>query len=57
MSYRRENKQYEAQLENGIAEMEATIDRLRKEIDELKEEKNALLDLNFLLKRNLKELL
>ena len=57
MNCKRENEQYEAQLENGIAEMEATIDRLRKEINELIKEKNALYSLNSFLKKELKELL
>jgi regulator of replication initiation timing len=29
-------------MSDGIAEMEATIDRLRKEIQQLEEERNAL---------------
>ena len=43
------------QLENGIAEMEATVERLRMEIHELIEVKDALNQLNSLLKKKLKE--
>lgn len=57
MNYREENEPYYEQLEHGIAEMEATIERLRKEIHVLTEIKDVLLDLNFLLKRDLKDLL
>jgi hypothetical protein len=57
MSYRIETEQYYAQLEDGIAEMEAMIERLRKEIHELTEIKDALLDVNFLLKKDLIDLL
>ncbi|WP_040203122.1 hypothetical protein [Neobacillus jeddahensis] len=48
---------YYDQLEIGIAEMEATIERLRTEINELMEIKNALFQLNGFLKRELKELI
>lgn len=52
-----ENEPYTAQLENGIEEMEATIERLRKEIHELQKIKTALLKINRLLKRDLEDLL
>lgn len=51
MNYRRVSADYYEQLENGITEMEATIERLRSEINELIEIKNALYQLNGLLKR------
>jgi hypothetical protein len=44
-------------LEIGIAEMEATITRLSKEINELMEIKNALNQLNGFLKKESKELI
>lgn len=56
MSYREENAKYYGQLKNGIAEMEATVERLRTEISELIEMKNALNQLNSLLKKELKGL-
>ncbi|MBD8071285.1 hypothetical protein [Bacillus sp. PS06] len=55
MSCRRENIQYYDQLKKGIAEMEATVERLRTEIHELTEMKNALNQLNGLLKKELNE--
>jgi regulator of replication initiation timing len=55
MNYRRGRSQYYKQLENGIAEMEATVERLRAEIQELMEMKNALYQLNSLLKKEVKE--
>jgi prefoldin subunit 5 len=57
MNYNKKNSQYYNQLENGIAEMEATVERLRTEINELMEMKNALNQLNCLLKKELKELI
>jgi regulator of replication initiation timing len=57
MNYNKKNLQYYDQLENGIAEMEATVERLRAEINELMEMKNALNHLNSLLKKELKELI
>jgi prefoldin subunit 5 len=57
MNYNKKNSQYYDQLENGIAEMEATVERLRAEINELMEMKNALNHLNCLLKKELKELI
>lgn len=57
MSCRRECPDYYEQLENGIAEMEATIERLRTEINELIEIKNALYQLNGFLKKESKELI
>lgn len=55
MNCKRESAQYYEQLENGIAEMEATVERLRMEIQELMEIKNALYQLTGLLKEELKE--
>lgn len=55
MNSNRENAVYYDQLENGIAEMEATIERLRMEIHELIEMKDALNQLNSLLKKEVKE--
>lgn len=57
MSCRRECADYYEQLENGIAEMEATIERLKTEINELLEIKNALYQLNGFLKKESKELI
>lgn len=57
MSCRRVNTDYYEQLENGIAEMEATIERLRTEINELVEIKNALHQQNGFLKKESKELI
>lgn len=56
MSYKRERAQYYEQLENGIEEMEATIERLREEIQDLLEMRDALNQLNGLLKKELKGL-
>lgn len=47
---------YYEQLKNGIAEMEATIEGLRKEIHDLLEMRDALNQLNSLLKKELKDL-
>lgn len=55
MNYKSRNTQYYKQLEYGIAEMEATIERLRIEIQELMEMKNALYQLNCLLKKEIKD--
>lgn len=57
MSCRRVSANYYEQLEIGIAEMEATIERLRTEINELIEIKNALYQLNGFLKKESKELI
>jgi FtsZ-binding cell division protein ZapB len=57
MNCRRVRVDYYDQLENGIAEMEATIERLRTEINELMEIKNAMYQLNGFLKRETKELI
>lgn len=57
MNYKKGKITYYKELENGIAEMEAAIERLRSEINELLEMKNALNQLNDLLKRELKELI
>jgi len=57
MSCKRKKKQYYAQLENGIAEMEAAIDELRKEIHELMGRKDQLVPLIYLLKKDLKDIL
>lgn len=57
MSCRKVKVNYYEQLENSIAEMEATIERLRTEINELMEIKNALYQLNGFLKRESKELI
>lgn len=57
MNCRRVSADYYEQLENGIVEMEATIVRLRTEINELLEIKNALYQLNGLLKKESKELI
>lgn len=56
MSYKRERAQYYEQLENGIEEMEATIERLREEIQDLLEMRDALNQLNGSLKKELKGL-
>jgi regulator of replication initiation timing len=55
MNCKRDSALYYEQLENGIVEMEATVERLRMEIQELMEIKNALYQLNGLLKEELKE--
>ncbi|MBC2724423.1 MAG: hypothetical protein HGJ97_17480 [Desulfosporosinus sp.] len=57
MNCKNDRSQYYKQLENGIAEMEVTVDRLRKEIQELMEMKKAFNQLNGLLKKELKELI
>lgn len=57
MNCKSERTHYYEQLENGIAEMEATVERLRTEIHELMEMKNALNQLNGLLRKELKELM
>ena len=57
MNCRKVNADYYEQLENGIAEMEATIERLRTEIHELIEIKNALYQLNSFLKKESKALI
>lgn len=57
MNCRRVSADYYEQLESGIAEMEATIARLRAEINELIEIKNALYQLNGFLKKETKELI
>lgn len=53
MNCNRVNAEYYVQLENGTAEMEATIERLRMEIHELLEMKDALNQFNSLLKKEL----
>lgn len=55
MNSNRETEEYYAQLENGIAEMETKIELLRMEIYELIEMKDALNQLNRLLKKEVKE--
>lgn len=57
MSCKRKKEQYYAQLENGIAEMEAAIDELRMEIHELVGRKDQLVSLIYLLKKDLKDIL
>lgn len=57
MNCKRGSTDYYEQLEIGIAEMEATVERLRTEINELMEIKNALFQLNGFLKRESKELI
>lgn len=57
MNCRNVSADYYEQLENGIAEMEATIEELRTEIHELIEIKNALYQLNGFLKKESKELI
>jgi FtsZ-binding cell division protein ZapB len=57
MNCRRVTLDYYDQLENGIAEMEGTIERLRAEVNELMEIKNALYQLNGFLKRGSKKLI
>jgi FtsZ-binding cell division protein ZapB len=57
MNCRRVSTDYCEQLEIGIVEMEATVERLRTEINELMEIKNALNQLNGFLKRESKELI
>jgi uncharacterized coiled-coil protein SlyX len=44
---------YSRQLQDGIAEMEATIDRLREEIERLTEERIALKEGNLELYKKL----
>jgi len=57
MNCRRVSADYYEQLEIGIAEMEANVERLRTEINELMEIKNTLYQLNSFLKRESKELI
>lgn len=45
--------EYSRQLKDGIDEMEATIDRLREEIERLIEQRNALKEGNLELYRKL----
>ena len=47
------SRDYYEQLETGIAEMEATVERLRTEINELIEIRNALNQLNSFLKESM----
>lgn len=49
--------QHYEDLENGIAEMEAAVERLRDEIHDLIEIKKALSQLNSVLKKESRELL
>ena len=44
---------YDRQIQNGIDEMNATIERLREEIDRLIEQRNALREGNLDLYRKL----
>jgi cell division protein FtsB len=44
---------YAKQLEDGIAEMEAAVERLRDEIHQLREEREALLKGNRVLEKDL----
>jgi hypothetical protein len=55
MNCSRESSQYYEQLENGIAEMEATIERLRLEIHGLIKIKNALYHLNGFIEKGSNE--
>ena len=57
MNCRRVGADHYEQLEIGVAEMEATITRLRTEINELMEIKNALYQLNGFLKKESRELI
>lgn len=57
MNCRGVSRKYYEQLETGITEMEATVERLRTEINELIEIRNALNQLNGFLKRESKELI
>lgn len=57
MNCRSVSTDYYVQLENGIVEMEATIERLRTEINELMEIRNTLYQLNGLLKKESKDLI
>lgn len=57
MNCRRVSRDYYEQLETGIAEMEATVERLRTEINELMEIKIALNQLNGFLKKESQELI
>ena len=57
MNCRKVSNDYYKQLEIGIDEMEATVERLRTEINELIEIKNALNQLNGFLKKESKELI
>jgi hypothetical protein len=55
MNCSRGSSQYYEQLENGIAEMEAAIERLRMEIHELIKIKNELCHLNGFIEKESKE--
>lgn len=57
MNCKKVSSDYYKQLEIGITEMEATVERLRTEINELIEIKNALNQLNGFLKKESKELI
>jgi chaperonin cofactor prefoldin len=53
----KKDQEYYAQLKNRIYEMEAFIEVLRKEIGALQEQKELLLQLISMLKRNARDLL
>ncbi|WP_180955074.1 hypothetical protein [Bacillus sp. V3-13] len=50
-------EKYYVQLQDGISEMEAVIEVLRVEISELKEQKDTMLKIVSLLKKEAKDLL
>lgn len=50
-------EEYFVQLQDGITEMETVIEKLRDEISELREQRDTLLKLIILLKKELKDLL
>jgi phage shock protein A len=50
-------RDYKKQLQEGICEMEATVDQLRKDIDELLIKRDALQKLNGILEEELKSFL
>lgn len=57
MNFRIVSSDYYKQLEIGIVEMEATVERLRMEINELIEINNALIQQNGFLKKESQELI
>ncbi|MFZ3590234.1 hypothetical protein ACOI1C_13430 [Bacillus sp. DJP31] len=47
-------RDYKKQLQEGICEMEATVDRLRQDINELLIKRDALQELNEILEEELR---